>query len=180
LAIALLIKRGKSMTDPYQPPKSELMDKQAMDGIDPDTLASRWSRLFAVMIDGVIGMILAIPFWILTGSWAYISSGQQLPLTFMLLGSIYGFTGFVLVHYYFLNKSGQTVGKRILSIKIVDLENNLTGANPLILKRYLPMSVVSLIPILGSVLMLIDALFIFRKDKRCVHDFIAGTRVVKS
>jgi uncharacterized RDD family membrane protein YckC len=168
------------MTDPYQPPKSELIDKNAAGEIDSIDLASRWSRLFAVIIDGIVGMIVAVPFWLLTGTWEYISKGQELPLSYALYGGIYGFIGFVVVHYYFLNKNGQTIGKKALGIKIVNLENNLTGAKNLILKRYLPMSVVSLIPILGSILMLIDTLFIFRKDKRCVHDFIAGTRVVRN
>jgi hypothetical protein len=30
----------------------------------------------------------------------------------------------------------------------------------------------------GTFLVLVDVLFIFRKDRRCVHDHIAGTRVV--
>jgi uncharacterized RDD family membrane protein YckC len=168
------------MTDPYQPPKSELIDSQTAEGMDSLELASRWSRLAAVFIDGIIGMIVAIPFWLMTGTWEYISKGQELPLTYALYGGVYGFIGFVLVHYYFLNQNGQTIGKKALGIKIVNMEDGLTGASHLILKRYLPMSAVSLIPILGSILMLIDTLFIFRKDKRCVHDFIAGTRVVKN
>jgi uncharacterized RDD family membrane protein YckC len=167
------------MTDPYRPPKAEVMENPAGDGADSIELASRWSRLFAVLIDGVIGILVAIPFWAFSGAWDYVTSGQQLPYHYALLGGVYGFVGFLLVHYYFLNNRGQTVGKRIIGIKIVDLENNLTGANPLIVKRYLPISAVGLIPIVGSLLLLVDALFIFRKDRRCIHDLIAGTRVVR-
>jgi uncharacterized RDD family membrane protein YckC len=49
----------------------------------------------------------------------------------------------------------------------------------LILKRYLPISVVSVIPVVGPLLTLIDILFIFRSDRRCVHDLIADTQVLE-
>jgi hypothetical protein len=35
-----------------------------------------------------------------------------------------------------------------------------------------------LIPLAGNAFSLIDALFIFRQDRRCIHDMIASTRVV--
>jgi uncharacterized RDD family membrane protein YckC len=47
-----------------------------------------------------------------------------------------------------------------------------------ILMRYFPIWVVSLIPFVGAFLILIDLLSIFRSDQRCIHDWLAGTRVV--
>ena len=47
------------------------------------------------------------------------------------------------------------------------------------LLRYLPTSAVSLIPYAGSFVALLDVLFIFRRDQRCIHDHLAGTVVVK-
>jgi len=38
---------------------------------------------------------------------------------------------------------------------------------------------VSLIPYAGSFVALLDVLFIFRRDQRCIHDHLAGTVVVK-
>jgi hypothetical protein len=35
------------------------------------------------------------------------------------------------------------------------------------------------IPGLGSVSGLVDPLFIFRADRRCIHDFVAGTKVIQ-
>jgi hypothetical protein len=49
----------------------------------------------------------------------------------------------------------------------------------LLLKRYLPVQVVGSIPVLGMFASLVDVLFIFRDDRRCVHDLIAGTQVTK-
>jgi uncharacterized RDD family membrane protein YckC len=40
-------------------------------------------------------------------------------------------------------------------------------------------TLVSLIPA-GGFIVLIDALLIFKKDRRCLHDIVAGTRVVKA
>ena len=82
------------------------------------------------------------------------------------------------MHGYLLKKYGQTIGKKLLGISIVTLDGEKPEFWPLILKRYLPLGLVSYTPVVGRFLPTIDALFIFGKDKRCVHDFIAGTMVV--
>ncbi len=165
------------MTNPYQTPEAELTDGNDRND-QQDVLAKRSSRLVAAIIDGMIGMIIAIPFWLVSGAWDFVSSGVGLPFNYALAAAAYGFVGFTLVHFYFLNKNGQTVGKMLLRIRIIGINDQLYGAPPLLLKRYLPITVVSLIPVVGQLLILIDTLFIFRKDRRCVHDLIAGTKVV--
>ena len=165
------------MQNPYQTPKSGLSDtgdNQAEEG----ALATRGTRFFAALVDGIIGLLLAIPFWLTSGAWIYFRGERQLPYTYTLAAVVYGFIGFALIHYYFLNKNGQTVGKKLLKIRIIGMDDQHPGAMPLLLKRYLPISLVSLVPIAGSLLTLVDVLFIFRKDRRCVHDLIAGTKVV--
>ena len=49
--------------------------------------------------------------------------------------------------------------------------------NRLIALRYLPFSIASVIPLL-SLIQIIDILFIFREDKRCLHDMLAKTCVI--
>jgi uncharacterized RDD family membrane protein YckC len=49
----------------------------------------------------------------------------------------------------------------------------------IILKRSLPITLFSLIPVIGGLLGLANIGFIFRKDRRCLHDIIAGTKVVQ-
>ena len=39
--------------------------------------------------------------------------------------------------------------------------------------------VMGAVPYLGMIFHLVDSLFIFREDRRCLHDRIAGTRVVR-
>jgi uncharacterized RDD family membrane protein YckC len=41
-------------------------------------------------------------------------------------------------------------------------------------------SLLSALAGIGWIFALVDALFIFREDRRCLHDFIAGTRVVRA
>ena len=46
--------------------------------------------------------------------------------------------------------------------------------------RYVLVMLVAVIPFIGGLLGVIDFLFIFRSDRRCVHDLIAGTKVVSN
>ena len=86
----------------------------------------------------------------------------------------------MIANLYFLATRGQTLGKMVCKIKIVDL----AGQNPGFVKAFLLRSVVpgiiGAVPILGPFFSLADPLFIFREDRRCLHDLIAGTNVVKA
>jgi len=44
--------------------------------------------------------------------------------------------------------------------------------------RYGSTQLISLVPVLGGLYVIVDVLFIFRDDRRCIHDLIAGTQVV--
>ena len=91
--------------------------------------------------------------------------------------------------------SGQTVGKWMLNLRIVDQHTHqiVPVWNSLVLRYLLFASVpcALLYPPLGQVLDLsygpllvacvlwLDILFIFGKRRRCVHDLVAGTIVVR-
>ncbi len=164
------------MSNLYKTPESEL---SAGSGHLDEILATKWSRLFAALLDGILGFVVALPFWWLSGGWEYISQGQEPPITFTLLGGLYGFITFIIVHGYFLKNSGQTIGKKALGIKITNMDGELVNMGTMLGKRYLPLSLAGIIPLIGQFLVLIDLLFIFRKNRRCVHDLIAGTQVIK-
>ncbi len=76
--------------------------------------------------------------------------------------------------------NGQTIGKKIFGIRIAKHD----GTNPgfwhiAILRMILP-ALVGLVPVnlVAFLFPLVDALFIFSKGHRCLHDRIAGTIVV--
>ena len=79
-----------------------------------------------------------------------------------------------------LSNYGQTVGKKVLDIKIVGMDGNKLEFLPLIGLRYAPLWIASYVPVVGGILAIVNILFIFRKDRRCIHDHIAGTQVVES
>ena len=66
-----------------------------------------------------------------------------------------------------------------MAIRIVDLEGRVPSI-PRLVVRCATAMYVGVIPFLGRLLSLIDLLLIFRDDKRCGHDLLAGTRVVKA
>ena len=147
----------------------------------PNSLAERKDRFLAAIIDSVIAIALAIPFMFIAGPFFGFTSFESQPgYTYLIPATIFGFVMFIIIHGYLLSKHGQTVGKKVLKIKIVSMDMDKVSLSKLLLFRYLPISLVTLIPILGNLLPLADALFIFRKDKRCIHDLIAGTQVVKA
>lgn len=145
---------------------------------DTNVLASRWARLFASLIDTFITLAIIIPLMIYYGVFDRAESGALSFSDTLKLG----FAGVILflgLHSYLLSKYGQTIGKMLLKIKIVDLQGNKPEFFQIILKRYLPIWVITQIPLIGQLLSCLDVLFVFRKDKRCIHDLIASTRVVR-
>ena len=161
-------------SNPYAPPEARVEDR-----LDPDVyeLAGRGQRLGAAIIDGILGFVVSWPIFKMIGVWSQVQPDGSLPLGLLAAVVVIGLLVFLGLHGYFLKKNGQTIGKKLLGIRIVNLDNEVPEFGRLIGLRYVPVMVVSVIPLV-QFLSLVDILFIFRGDRRCVHDLIAGTRVV--
>jgi len=144
------------------------------------TTASRTDRFGAALIDGIIMIVIAIPIMYLTGFFDKISNGIQPSFTYSLLMGLMGILIFILVNGKLLSKSGQTIGKRAVGIKIVTLNGELPEIKDHLLKRYGVYFLLGNIPIIGQFLSLVNILLILGSQKRCGHDLIAGTTVVNS
>lgn len=159
--------------DMYAPPKADL-------AIDTQNsyLASRWSRLFASLLDSLTIMAVTLPTMYFTGGFDQIVAGIEPSILYNL--SIAGLAMFVffIINANFLIKNGQTLGKKALGIKIVDLEGNLPTMKDHLLKRYATYFLPGQVPIAGQIFSFVNILFIFGKQKRCVHDLFAGTVVI--
>jgi uncharacterized RDD family membrane protein YckC len=165
--------------NPYRAPEAPIIN------VERDTdLAELGERLAAALIDGVIMLCIMLPAMFFGGYFKAVMdaalSGAKPPLGLVAMWGGIGFLALVVVQGYPLNATAQTWGKRILKIRIVDIDGSKPPLARLLAMRYLPVQIASLIPIIGSLLPLVDVLFIFRKDRRCVHDLIAGTKVIKA
>ncbi len=167
--------------DVYRTPESDLNIPQEGQGI----LASRWARLGGSLIDSILIMCITLPLMFLTGFFDTVTTGvdgqppAQPPLLFSFFIGIVGIVAFLLINGKFLLSDGQTIGKKLVGTRIVT-DNNQKASGMTLLKRYGFYWVVALIPVIGGLLSLVNILFIFGKTKRCLHDYVGGTKVVKA
>jgi uncharacterized RDD family membrane protein YckC len=123
-------------------------------------MAGRGQRLMAAIVDGLIAAIAYfVPLFFL--------NSIEIMLACIL--------GVVVFQIYLLSKDGQSIGKKMLGIKIVKYDTGQNGGFMTnVVMRLILNGIIAIIPFYG----LVDVLFIFRQDQRCIHDLIAGTKVV--
>ena len=142
-------------------------------------LAGRWKRLGGALIEGVIYMVIMVPIMLATGIFQKAFSGERMTIGQQTAVFVVGQVVFLALNGYLLFNRGQTIGKVAVKTKIVDLSGNIPNFGKLLVLRYLILGLVAQIPIISG-LVLVDVLFIFGKERRCLHDYIAGTRVVEA
>ena len=74
---------------------------------------------------------------------------------------------------------GQTVGKMLFKLRIVRTDGSQPDAWRLLGLRYGVGMLTNLNPIVAMVYGLLDCLLIFRESRKCLHDSIADTQVIK-
>ena len=133
-------------------------------------LAGRFARLLAFLIDGVFMAVVTRILGRLAGD--SVLGGGVSAILFVALG---------IVQIILLVSRGQTLGKLIVKIAIVDqFDKEPPGFVRAALIRYLPQIIFSaLYPPGATIYVAIDSLFIFGAERRCFHDRLAGTIVVK-
>ena len=144
-------------------------------------LASLNQRWFAFLIDEIL-MLPLIGLMLLEKNKDMVNH-PLFPLLAILGVVSVGLSFYSLV---LLITEGQTIGKRLMKIRIVRLDTGKNGGflTNVVIRGFFgfAMELVKSLGLahLGSAIFLADTLFIFRKDRRCLHDFIATTRVVKA
>jgi len=166
--------------NPYSAPQARVADVSTPDMAE---LPSRWLRLGGVIIDAIAVSVITIPTLYFTGYFAHVMEravAQQDPdIATQLYGAAFGFGVFLAVHGWLLWSNGQTLGKRLLGMKIVDMRSRAKpGFGRLLGLRYLVPQLIYMVPIAGSIVALIGILLVFRADRRPLHDHTARTQVV--
>jgi uncharacterized RDD family membrane protein YckC len=160
--------------NPYSAPNAQLAElAQAQ-----DELADRGTRLGANLLDGLFYVIAMIPLFIAAAASGPDGNGALMAvcLTIGLLAIL----GLVVVNLRLLHSDGQTLAKRLLGIRIVRSDGSRATLLRIFFARALPVGVLGAIPLIGPIVSLTDALMIFRDNRRCLHDEIADTIVVKA
>ena len=166
------------MTNLYAPPRAAVRDVA-----DPNAtlvLAERGTRLGAEILDILIfGSMVYLPFLLFGVAGAAAASdtagrtgGGMLALGFML--SLVGFVVWFGLTISYLGRNGQSIGKKIVGVKIVRTDGTPASVGRIVFLRNVVIRVISLIP--GFTL--VDALFIFSESRQCLHDRLADTIVI--
>lgn len=179
------------MTNPYAPPAAvvdDIADPQA--GITP---ADRGARLGAAILDTIIaGMMVYGPFLIgmatmggssvlaepvPVGDAPDLARAEALVAAVPLalgLGGV-GFIVWAVLTIKYVLANSQTIGKKLLNIKVVRSDGSPVSFGRLFWMRNVLNAVPSLIPLYS----IVDHLFIFGESRQCLHDKIADTIVIK-
>ena len=158
--------------NPYAAPQAAVDDA----GDEGFELATRGERFGAALIDGLcfggIGIIaaLVVP--------SMKSGGAALNVVLIVVGL--AFIAVLAINLYLLYTSAASIGKRAMKIRIARTDGTQPTLSRIIFIRGLPQWLVGAIPYLGNLLSLVDVLFIFSQERRCVHDRIADTVVIKA
>lgn len=162
--------------------EASLHSEMGVEGEETATeLASRWKRLGGALIDSSIALGIFVPIMIAAGIFEQLKSGIDLSLKQTVIFLVAGQILFLLLNGVLLARYGQTIGKKVVGTRIVlKSTGQIASWKKVYFMRYLLKGLIGHIPIVGSVFKVTNMLFIFRKDKRCVHDFMAGTIVVNA
>ncbi|PIR15111.1 MAG: hypothetical protein COV48_16170 [Elusimicrobia bacterium CG11_big_fil_rev_8_21_14_0_20_64_6] len=139
-------------------------------------LAARLDRLWATIIDHLLIIAVGCAAGVVIP--AFLKSKSMPIVIFLLVAALIAIFA---AQIWLLTTRGQTIGKRIIGLRIVktkDMSNGGFVTN--VLLRVLACWAISLVPALGTLFALADPFFIFREDRRCLHDHIAGTCVIKA
>lgn len=168
-----------SQENPYATPSTDPLPAHPVSG--QLQLATPSERFGGAFIDGLINAVVIVPLMYLTGFMGTDASGHPAKTDFLhtAMFAAIGFAFFAAIQWKFLKATGQTIGKKVAKTRIVTMEGKKPEIGDLLGKRYLFMNFLGVIPVVGGVLALVNALFVFRKDRRCIHDQVAGTQVVK-
>lgn len=164
--------------NPYAPPTAKVSDfKEASETVEP---AGRGVRFGAAMIDLILFLLLYVP--VLVGVDFKIEALRE-PATYMGLwglASLFLAIALIAVTTVLVYRNGQTIGKWLVDIKVVRKDGSRAGLGRIFWLRNFVNGIPAAIPIIGNFYVIVDHLFIFGRQRRCIHDLIAGTIVVDS
>lgn len=161
-------------------------------------MASRWLRFLAWWVDWLVMQAVWMMIWMRAGIFDFFAKNKELPpeqfysaafdhlqneaqsrpQDFQLPLSL--FLLIIVANVFMLTTRGQTLGKLIAGIRIVRFQSAApAGFGSAVLMRSALMYLIYSIPMVNVGIWVVNTLCIFRSDRRCLHDMIADTMVIK-
>lgn len=187
----------KNDLNPYAAPTSDVYQSDLSEG----ELASRFRRLVARLLDSFFGGILPmiVIFYIYDSLEAFLltmfsdatnqaANASWLDLIFTGFGEgiaswwffLLQVASYVALNAYLLATRGQTIGKLIMGVRIVGFHSSeIPPLTYSLIVREGGINLLGLLGTLGMLVFLVNPLFIFNKDRRCLHDYWSSTKVIR-
>jgi uncharacterized RDD family membrane protein YckC len=166
---------------------------------DVSTLAGHGARILAALINAVFYVMCTMPGSMMISrklleEYPDLAQGvfpplSELDVTLFIGGVMWVWLGLligVLLQAILLGARGQNLGKMLAGVRVVRADDGQAAgfARAALLRFILPVTIMILLNlftvVLGFVFLLVDFCFIFRQDRRCLHDLIANTKVVRA
>jgi len=130
-------------------------------------------RLFGALIDVVVCSAFSVPVSL------FLVTRPSGSLAIFVLWVSSNIFGFLLVNGRLLKTRVQTVGKMFVGTKIIDADEEELPFWRVFIARYAFPHALLLMPFIGPLIVSVDPLFVFARDRRWLHDHFAGTLVVR-
>lgn len=145
-----------------------------------NSIATKSERFLAYLIDGIVSSILSVPTIIfclmaLAETGNYFSDDDKVVLYFVMSAILY----ILPLTYVFIKDglNGQSIGKRMMKIQVVNIQNNKKCTIGTSCLRALITCLLQIIPVVGW---LVEPIMVLSKeDGRRLADKVANTQVVK-
>jgi uncharacterized RDD family membrane protein YckC len=164
----------------YGPPQSAAYDDEP----EELELSGRAVRLGASVVDGIVGFVMiclpALIVLVAAGAADAAFEPSATTINVSVLGvagllCLCGLVAWIWITVILVARNGQTIGKRLLEIKVVRSDGSPASLGRIFWLRNFVNVLLGVIPLYG----LVDLLFIFGVRQQCIHDLLADTIVVR-
>ena len=165
-------------SNPYRAPEADL---SLGSGVTTE-LAERGTRLAATILDNLIMFGFLLPGILVFALGADGSTGASSDA--MVAGGsiaiVVGLAVWAIITFRLVMQNGWTLGKRACGIRVVRSSGMPASVSRIFFLRNVVIQLIASVPLVGPIFALVDILYIFTEDRRCLHDLIADTIVVRA
>lgn len=163
----------------FAPPQAHVADVATGEVV----LANRGTRFVAALVDGIIVACVIWAVLMIPALRPLVEAQQKASVAGFsnvnIFSVVVGLAGFLLVQGWPLLTRGQTVGKMLFKLRIVRTDGSSVDPVRLLGLRYGIGILMNINVGVSMIWGLVDSLLIFRESRRCLHDSIADTQVIK-